>query len=641
MSRKRCAVGAVWVTVLVWCLSYGRNRVNAGPVESQFEGSEWKGKYQEAVECRRCHTQPTKEDLQRTKPDLKDSSLDFVLLTEYSIWKTHDKHAQAYAILLGGRSQDMGKALGMNVRDPKTGCMNCHAMSQLFNERSLAELDTQPLDGVSCTGCHGPSAEWRDAHNNPKVPAKWRLLELDKRAARGFRDLRDPETKATLCMSCHIGDAAHGKVVTHAMFAAGHPPLPPIEVATFARNQPRHWRDSRNVPFFETPSRQVKDIYHLDDVAFQQTKLALIGSVVALRQTMRLAQDRANLETEKPAQLWPELLFSVDKKMADDPAYLRKLAAERWPDIALAHSDCYACHHDLNVRSFRQERGFGYRLSQGKFIPVTPGRPLVRAWPTALLEAGIAYTGKTDDLNALATALGRVAQVCNDRPYGEPKEVMKATDEVVKWCNGMIAELNKAPYNPEKVRGLMLHLCKLYGTGEQGQAATNARPLLPDFESARQVVALLEIAYEELTAEAKKDPAITADLERLAKQVDLRPYTKRGDRLKVIRDVVEQASEEKQKPEDVDKFTKYLTGNNIGDRAQLEGLLRNSFLATLQTGLTNKAFTDALRQPETVKTLQKLSDQELQVLLRQVADYNPWDFKKNLRNLANHLERSQ
>src|SRR5207248_334113 len=32
-----------------------------------------------------------------------------------------------------------------------------------------------------------------------------------------------------------------GKIVTHEMYAAGHPPLPGIEIATFGDALPRHW----------------------------------------------------------------------------------------------------------------------------------------------------------------------------------------------------------------------------------------------------------------------------------------------------------------------------------------------------------------------------------------------------------------
>ena len=32
-----------------------------------------------------------------------------------------------------------------------------------------------------------------------------------------------------MCLSCHLGNAREGRVVTHEMYAAGHPPLPGFE----------------------------------------------------------------------------------------------------------------------------------------------------------------------------------------------------------------------------------------------------------------------------------------------------------------------------------------------------------------------------------------------------------------------------
>ena len=72
-----------------------------------------------------------------------------------------------------------------------------------------------------------------------------------------MRNLRDPVVRGDVCSSCHIGSAAEGKVVTHAMYAAGHPPLPNFELATFSRNLPQHWRDRRDVPFLADPPAEM------------------------------------------------------------------------------------------------------------------------------------------------------------------------------------------------------------------------------------------------------------------------------------------------------------------------------------------------------------------------------------------------
>src|SRR5205807_812793 len=111
------------------------------------EEDEWDkaGKeYEPAAKCVTCHTLSTAEG---------KKSFDFVLMAEYSIWKTHDKHAQAYAMLLGPQGKLIGDRLGLDIKEVKTGCLNCHAMSDGFGK----VLPDALQDGVSCCGCHGPS----------------------------------------------------------------------------------------------------------------------------------------------------------------------------------------------------------------------------------------------------------------------------------------------------------------------------------------------------------------------------------------------------------------------------------------------------------------------------------------------------
>ena len=55
-------------------------------------------------------------------------------------------------------------------------------------------------------------------------------------------NVRDPVRRTELCLSCHVGDIACGKFVTHDMFAAGDPPLPAFEIETFLEQMPPHWR---------------------------------------------------------------------------------------------------------------------------------------------------------------------------------------------------------------------------------------------------------------------------------------------------------------------------------------------------------------------------------------------------------------
>src|SRR5205807_9438568 len=146
---------------------------------------------------------------------------------------------------------------------------------------------------------------------------------------------------------------------------------------------------------------------------------ALIGGVVALRDTMKLASARADKDAKAPKVVWPEMLMGQNPAPSDEE--LRGEFDGRWPEIAMAHSDCFACHHDLKYPGYRQTRGFGFSLSARERIAARPGRPLIRMWPTALAETGIAYSGGSAD--SFASALKALAKACDARPFGYPTEI--------------------------------------------------------------------------------------------------------------------------------------------------------------------------------------------------------------------------
>src|SRR5262249_11703309 len=152
----------------------------------------WKDyQYENAKDCAKCHRTPDPE-----------SSQELVLLAEYSIWKTHDKHAQAYAVLTGVRGRRMAEILQQDVTKPETGCLNCHGMDKINKENKAkgAPADLDNNDGISCGICHGPSSKWGgDMHSRPAM--KWRERQPDDKFKQGMRDLRDPAVRAELCMS--------------------------------------------------------------------------------------------------------------------------------------------------------------------------------------------------------------------------------------------------------------------------------------------------------------------------------------------------------------------------------------------------------------------------------------------------------
>lgn len=621
------------LATLVW--------LNTGAVQAQPAGqgltpespnaTAWKDfQYQESGNCALCHAGPN-------AINKGAGALDLVLMAEYSIWKTHDKHAQAYAVLEGTRGQQMEKILGVKVTEPAAGCLNCHAMGNL----KVGDIAVNKYDGVSCGGCHGPSSGWFGPH---VIAATWRKKTAEEKFAMGLRDLRDPIVRAELCYSCHVGNAAEGKVVTHAMFAAGHPPLPPIELATFSRNEPQHWRDAKDVPYFSKdfkgndPAKLDFDAkeknYHLKDSAYLRTKFALVGAAIALRDTMRLAADRADASPKSPKVLWPELLLDVKGGLPADDS-LKGEFKGRWPEIAMATSDCYACHHDLKFPGFRQVRGFGYTLSAGSRIAARAGRPLVRMWPTALVETCTAYAGNGAATTEFEGKLKALAAACDVQPFGEPGQIQTTTRDLATWADGLAKKLNAASYTRESVQKMMQNLCSLYEP-KDGKSS----PLVPDYESAKQIASLLAVAYEDYRGAEPADPKVEAVLNQLSDELNLQPYIRRQERGKVILGIFQRLTMQND-PKAADDFSAFVKslGDRGVDQAKLEGLITNQFLNVLRTGVDPKKFTDELvKNPEVTSKLQKLSDEEETNTLRRVADYDPDVFKGRLKELSKLLK---
>jgi hypothetical protein len=591
----------------------------ARPLQREEKGKE--RKYQNAAACADCHVQPNGNQYPDGNPR-STKPLNLVLLTEYSIWKTHDKHAQAYAVLLGPRGKSMGKLLDVeDVTKSEVGCVNCHGMSNLALHADEGGLNLK--DGVSCGGCHGPSLGWVKDHADPS----WRKLSPAEKEARGLTDLRDPEKRAALCTSCHVGSPSEGKVVTHAMFAAGHPPLPSFEVATFSRNQPPHWREARDVPYFQKPSEEDVKNFHLEDVDFQRTKLALVGSVVALRQTMNLVRERADFKAPNPREVWPELLFGQEAAKVPDDALLRKEAPSRWPELAMAHSDCFACHHDLKYPGYRQERGFGYFLPGREPIRAVPGRPLVRVWPTALPEACAVFAGRPESVNSLQKRLTSLAAACGKKPFGSPAELRVAATELAQWCDELLGALKKTRFTPESTLNLIRILCNEYS--DLGAKSSFEGAL--DYESARQVASLLQVAFDEWKRSGRKATSEAESiLAELTDPLNLRPYNERDKRLEIVFQIVQKTSKDLTKKE-MEAFKAYLRNPGSVDA------IRNAsgFLNAVR-GMDNDVFNNGLAKDH-VEALQDLGNAEEKRTLKAVANYDPVAFRKQLRRLAKEL----
>jgi hypothetical protein len=420
-SPIRLATG-LWLVSL--CLGLAGPLAAQGP--HQFKGLDG---------CVRCHAQPGLLD-----------KLDLVQMTEAKTWLEQDKHAKAFSLLKGELGERIGKALSIPDVSEDQRCLSCHSNWQ-------AGADKPPYYdlGVTCESCHGASSDWLGPH----AETAWRGKSRQEKERLGMIDVREPLGRAQQCFSCHIGNPQQGKVLTHAMYAAGHPPLPSIELESFAEQMPPHWRNLRERGPFELRDEFLKANSTSGSAPLAElprTKGVVIGGVLA-------TQHSAKLLAEQTA------------------------SAKDGPDLAAF--DCGACHHDLRAKSWRQARGYGGRA---------PGRPAVPVWPTALLRAGLAHVAAGDKTRfekesaQLDSQLGDLYRAAAARPFGDSEKISAASKVLDQALEALAGELAKTEFNEAAARRVLLALCET-PAGDY-----------PDYHSARQIAWGIKTIYIELAA---------------------------------------------------------------------------------------------------------------------------------------------
>jgi cytochrome c553 len=464
---------AVSVTIAVARLGLGA--MASGPVSEQEQAVAQAGPKQfffGTAACVRCHNDE--------KPREDKDFPPLCRCTEMRIWQEEDKHRKAYQMLTSDRGQQMARLLGWDVTETKHGCVSCHAVAA---NMELQDKTFRIDEGVSCVVCHGPYEDWVDEHGSSiqRKRERWRARSrAEKETETGMTDLWDPVKRAKLCVSCHVGNAADGKVVTHEMYAAGHPPLPSIEVATFSDVMPRHWE------YLHEKKPAVLKSLHFDDARKlkeqpEEVKLVLVGAAVSLAEAMKLLAAQA----EKSAQ-------------ADQPA-------DRILD--LASFDCYACHHELKSPSWRAKRGY---------VGQPPGRPMPRPWPTALVEVAVRHVAADDadaerQLHDLDQTTRQLYATFAARPLGDPKTVSPAAAAVAAWAEQLAANLNDPAtrYDQTAVLKLLRACC------------SPSDPARIDYDSARQIAWAFQTIYEALTPKPAADGEIREILAKLKTELHL------------------------------------------------------------------------------------------------------------------------
>lgn len=347
--------------------------------------------------CQRCHEVPGVRD---TAAGITDR----VRMSEWQIWQQQDKHANAYQVLLEPRSQRIGKLLGKDVLAAETGCIQCHTsntVAELWSPACIVNDENPSIaEGVSCQTCHGPAELWEAEHIKPG----WRELTLDEKARFGFKTMENPIERANMCTSCHVGSAELGRVITHEMYAAGHPMLSGFEMEAFADKMPRHWRylhEKPGAPPFN----------------FERTRAVLVGSIAALQNSLTLAA--------ASGATWPEL----------------------------ARFECYSCHHQLRSPSWRQEKHAG-KLA---------GRPRIEAGCLPLVRAATeTAAGNVESFDQLVE---RMHAPLATNPFGEGADIVAMAAATKPWATEALDRLSTMPLDESKVRKILARLLAVAADG--------------------------------------------------------------------------------------------------------------------------------------------------------------------------------
>ena len=433
------------------------------------------------ADCVRCHNGSVQNQsfkIGNRTYKLEDDQ--WVLYGEIPIWGEKDKHQQAYTVLLNERSKRMGEILGVSAIHRDRRCLACHSGYPLANmpagddgliaEELAANVDVNA--GVTCEGCHGAAGDvmrggqkvadgWMGPHqiqpvqpygeNNP-----WRFLSPEvKEEQFGYWDVRSPASKARICASCHVGNVAQGKVVTHEMYAAGHPPLPGFEIETFIDQMPNHWRelskkaDKVRGEFLANSKDPLYSNGSYDEAGLHRTKSMLVGALVSLSEYLRVTAELTDESVSSP------------------------VAKSEWPE--LSQFDCFACHHDLKDPAWRQVRP----PQVG-----TPGRPPLREWTMALVELAL-WANETDPAE-IEAHMAPLRAAIDEQPFGRPGDVAARAKAAADWAWAEAKELERRSITPAEGQKLLAVMAERASSG------------LMDYDSARQVAWAFRVVYEEL-----------------------------------------------------------------------------------------------------------------------------------------------
>jgi hypothetical protein len=379
-------------------------------------------------------------------------------MIEGFIWKNRDPHKIAmdwgkgddpnrfggFRSVAGQRAAEIGERLEITNVTRAPQCIGCHSLS-VPASTPKQDFSNPVSEGVTCVACHGPYHGWATEHQAIEQPRWKKLTRSQKWIEYGMVDLWDPVVRARTCMSCHIGDPdpQAGKMITHAMYAAGHPPLPSIEVAAFSEEEPRHWL------LLRCKDKVIQDRLEFQPGRLEQTEQVVVGGLAALGREMELF----------------EVLAAAPK------------AKDTWPEFA--RFDCYPCHHEL-----RSSGGEVWRRDRTYAV----GRPSAVLWPMVLARLGLEAADPAKAVSRKAQLdelVRRFHAALTERPFGNPETIPPAARAVTEWLKAPLSELSRMAAVKKGERRRILDRTEALRL--LGILTRTAGSDIQDFESARQI----------------------------------------------------------------------------------------------------------------------------------------------------------
>ena len=393
----------------------------------------------------------------------------FVRLVEAKEWLEQDKHAYAYQLVRQDLPSDELKKedrksnqLSIDITSKlnwKSGdgnfeqkCLTCHvgksATGHSTTVDELVDVKLAVQFGVQCESCHGPGSEYTKLEHHQQV--SWRTKTPEQKSELGMWDLSSPSTAAKVCLSCHLGNIDQSRFVTHAMYAAGHPVLPPFDLQVFLDAMPPHWQTLKDKSAFEKQSEYNRAHFDIagntDEVqsaiksSYDKTRRSMIGGLVA-----------------------NDLGIELVHQGAADP--------KNWGDYSIYN--CMGCHQELKKNS-----------TQVRSESRIPGRPYPANWLT--LDYPSIHTTSRD---THATLTREMLASFNSVPFGDARRLSQLSENHLQSLAERFQDRRKMEKQVMSKNAVLQWLAFLN---------TSRQDALTDYWVAKQTAWMVCVAIDEL-----------------------------------------------------------------------------------------------------------------------------------------------